>query len=223
MKTFNRITSALAVVALTSFAAVAQNQATPPTNPPATPPATTQPAPEQPGAQEKLVYVKLTTSMGDIFLELDAEKAPISVENFMNYVAKEHYDGTIFHRVIDGFMIQGGGFTPDMKQKPTEKPIKNEWKNGLKNKRGTVAMARTQVADSATTQFFINVNDNDFLDVARDGAAYAVFGKVVSGMEVVDKIKGVRTVMKNGMGDVPAEPVVIQKATKVTKEEANPA
>jgi peptidyl-prolyl cis-trans isomerase A (cyclophilin A) len=219
MKTFGRITITLAALALTSLAANAQNQGTPP----ATPPATTQPAPEQPSAQEKLVYVKLTTSMGDIFLELDAEKAPISVENFMNYVAKEHYDGTIFHRVIDGFMIQGGGFTPDLKQKPTEKPIKNEWKNGLKNKRGTIAMARTQVADSATTQFFINVNDNDFLDVARDGAAYAVFGKVVNGMDVVDKIKGVRTVMKNGMGDVPAEPVIIQKATKVTKEEANPA
>lgn len=223
MKTFSRIAITLAALALTSLAASAQNQGTPPTNPPTTPPATTQPAPEQPGAQEKLVYVKLTTSMGDIFLELDAEKAPISVENFMNYVAKGHYDGTIFHRVINDFMIQGGGFTPDMKQKPTEKPIKNEWKNGLKNKRGTIAMARTQVADSATTQFFINVNDNDFLDVARDGAAYAVFGKVVSGMEVVDKIKGVRTVMKNGMGDVPAEPVVIQKATKITKEEANPA
>jgi cyclophilin family peptidyl-prolyl cis-trans isomerase len=144
--------------------------ATPPATAPATPPATPQPAPAPPATQEnpvdaKLVYVKLSTSMGDIVLELDNEKAPLSTQNFLAYVKKGHYDGTIFHRVIDGFMIQGGGFTPDLKQKPTDKPIKNEWKNGLRNTRGTVAMARTgQVVDSATSQFFINVADNAFLD-----------------------------------------------------------
>lgn len=212
-----------AVLACAAFGmqgAFAQDQA--PSAAPATPPAT-QPAPAPPEAKEKLVYVKMTTSMGDIVLELDGEKAPISVENFMNYVAKGHYDGTIFHRVIDGFMIQGGGFTPDMEQKPVDKPIKNEWQNGLKNKAGTVAMARTNVVDSATSQFFINVNDNDFLDTPRDGAAYAVFGKVVGGMDVVNKIKGVQTGMKNRMGDVPVTPIVIQKAVKITKDEAIPA
>ena len=170
--------------------------------------------------QANLVYVKLATSMGDIVLELDNEKAPLSTQNFLGYVAKGHYDGTIFHRVIDGFMIQGGGFTPDLKQKSTDKPIKNEWKNGLKNSRGTVAMARTQVADSATSQFFINVADNGFLDQPRDGAAYAVFGKVVAGMDVVDKIRAVPTGVKNGMGDVPLQPVMINKATKFDTKDA---
>lgn len=168
----------------------------------------------------KLVYVKLSTSMGDIVLELDNEKAPLSTQNFLAYVKKGHYDGTIFHRVIDGFMIQGGGFTPDLKQKPTDKPIKNEWKNGLKNSRGTIAMARTQVVDSATSQFFINVADNAFLDQPRDGAAYAVFGKVVAGMEVVDKIRAVQTGVKNGMGDVPLQPVLINKAAQFDSKEA---
>lgn len=224
MRTRVLLSAVVACAAICATSAFGQDQAstTPTATPPAQPPAT-QPAPATPEAKEKIVYVKLTTSMGDIVLELDGEKAPISVENFLNYVKKGHYDGTIFHRVIDGFMIQGGGFTPDMKQKATDNPIKNEWKNGLKNKAGTVAMARTNVADSATSQFFINVNDNDFLDTPRDGAAYAVFGKVVGGMDVVAKIKGVSTGMKNGMGDVPTTPIVIQKATKITKEEAIPA
>ncbi|MCC6676752.1 MAG: peptidyl-prolyl cis-trans isomerase [Phycisphaerales bacterium] len=181
------------------------------------------PAAAQPSLEEKLVYIRMTTSMGDIVLELDGEKAPISVANFMSYVGKGHYDGTIFHRVMDGFMIQGGGFTADMKQKATDKPIKNEWKNGLKNKTGTVAMARTSVADSATCQFFINVTDNDMLDTPRDGAAYAVFGKVVAGMDVVNKIKAVPTGRKGGMSDVPTTPVVIEKVVKITKEEATAA
>lgn len=181
--------------------------------------------PAAPSAEEKLVYVKMATSKGDIYLELNREKAPISVENFLKYQEKGHYDGTIFHRVISTFMIQGGGFTPDMKQKPTDKPIRNEWQNGLKNKRGTIAMARLGGnADSATSQFFINVVDNDFLDRPQpDGAAYAVFGKVVAGMDVVDKIKVVKTGNKAGHGDVPIEPVSIVKVTKITKEEADKA
>ena len=159
--------------------------------------------------------VKLTTNHGDIVIELDEAKAPISVANFLSYVDKGHYDGTIFHRVIPGFMIQGGGFSSDMRQKPTEAPIKNEWKNGLKNARYTIAMARTSVPDSATSQFFINIADNTFLDQARDGAAYAVFGKVTQGSEIVDKIAGVRTGNKGGHQDVPVEPVTIQKALRI--------
>lgn len=161
--------------------------------------------------------IKLTTSKGEITLELDPEKAPESAKNFAQYVADGHYDGTVFHRVIDGFMIQGGGFTPDMKQKPTREGIPNEWKNGLKNKRGTIAMARVGgQPGSATAQFFINVVDNDFLDKAQpDGAAYAVFGSVVEGMDVVDAIRAVRTGMKAGNADVPQEPVVIQKAEMI--------
>lgn len=160
------------------------------------------------------MQVKLTTSHGEIVLELDPKSAPISTENFVAYVKSGHYDGTVFHRVIDSFMIQGGGHTADLKKKPTNKPIKNEWKNGLKNTRGTVAMARLGGdADSATSQFFINTVDNAFLDRPQpDGAAYAVFGKVVSGMDVVDKIRKVKTTSKMGMGDVPVEPVVIAKA-----------
>ncbi|MBK7403400.1 MAG: peptidylprolyl isomerase [Phycisphaerales bacterium] len=158
--------------------------------------------------------IKLTTSKGEITLELDGEKAPESAKNFAQYVTDGHYDGTVFHRVIDGFMIQGGGFTPDMKQKPTREGVANEWKNGLKNKRGTIAMARVGGRpDSGTAQFFINVADNAFLDQAQpDGAAYAVFGKVVEGLDVVDAIRGVRTGMKAGHADVPLEPIVIQKA-----------
>ena len=158
--------------------------------------------------------VILDTTHGPIHLELDAANAPISTANFLEYVDSGHYTGTIFHRVIDGFMIQGGGFTHEMQQKPTNAPIKNEWKNGLKNKRGTIAMARTNVVDSATSQFFINVADNDFLDQPRDGAAYAVFGKVTKGMDVVDKIKSVKTGVKKGMGDVPVTPVAILSAKR---------
>ncbi|MBI5781978.1 MAG: peptidyl-prolyl cis-trans isomerase [Rhodocyclales bacterium] len=165
------------------------------------------------GAQT--VQVKLATNRGDIVLELDAAKAPKTVENFLAYVESRHYDGTIFHRVIDGFMIQGGGLTADMKQKPTRAPIANEADNGLKNQRGTVAMARTQDPHSATAQFFINVADNDFLDYRAptvQGWGYCVFGKVVQGMDVVDAIKSVKTGSAGPYRDVPLEPVVIEHA-----------
>jgi peptidyl-prolyl cis-trans isomerase A (cyclophilin A) len=159
--------------------------------------------------------VKIATSMGDIVVQLDAAKAPKTVDNFVQYVKAGHYNGTVFHRVIDGFMIQGGGMTPDMKEKPTRAPIPLESRNGLSNVRGTIAMARTNVPDSATAQFFINVKDNAFLDAARspDGNGYAVFGKVVQGMDVVDKIRKVETGQKGPYGDVPVQPVTIKSAT----------
>jgi peptidyl-prolyl cis-trans isomerase A (cyclophilin A) len=159
--------------------------------------------------------VKLETSMGNIVLELDKAKAPKTVDNFMQYVKAGQYDGTVFHRVIDGFMIQGGGMLPDMSEKPTRAPIPLESRNGLTNVRGSIAMARTMDPNSATGQFFINLKDNAMLDAAnsRDGNGYAVFGKVVSGMEVVDKIKGVATGNKGPHQNVPLEPVLIKKAT----------
>jgi peptidyl-prolyl cis-trans isomerase B (cyclophilin B) len=160
--------------------------------------------------------VVLTTNHGAITLELDVEKAPKSVENFVNYVKSGHYDGTIFHRVIDGFMIQGGGFDPDMKQKSTNDPIDNEAENGLKNDRYTIAMARTSDPHSATAQFFINVGDNDFLNYpGSDGWGYAVFGKVTEGEDVVDAIRAVKTGRKSMFSDVPVETVVIEKAEVV--------
>ena len=161
--------------------------------------------------------VEFKTSQGDIRIELNDEKAPITTANFLEYVDSGHYDGTIFHRVINNFMIQGGGFTPDMKQKKTRASIKNEWRNGLKNVNGSIAMARLGGdPDSASAQFFINVKDNGFLDQPQgDGAAYAVFGKVVSGMDVVEKIKLVRTGNKAGHENVPTEPVVITSAKRV--------
>lgn len=162
--------------------------------------------------------VKLTTNFGDITLELNAEKAPITVANFLSYVEKGFYDGVIFHRVINDFMIQGGGFDVDMKQKPTDAPIKNEADNGLSNDKYTIAMARTMVPDSASAQFFINVKDNDFLNFSApttQGWGYCVFGKVVEGMDVVDKIKAVKTASRGGHQDVPVEPVVIEKAVVV--------
>ena len=155
---------------------------------------------------------------GVITLELDQEKAPKSVENFVNYVKKGHYDGTIFHRVIPGFMVQGGGFEPGMSQKPTDAQIDNEANNGLKNNNYTVAMARTNAPHSATAQFFINVKDNDFLNFTAptaSGWGYAVFGKVVGGADVVDKIKAVKTGRKGFHDDVPVEDVVIEKAVLV--------
>ena len=161
--------------------------------------------------------VLLATSLGDITIQLDPEKAPKTVANFLDYVKSGHYDGTVFHRVIGGFMIQGGGFTPEMVQKPTRAPIPLESRNGLKNERGTVAMARTSVPDSATSQFFINVVDNAMLDQpnARDGQGYAVFGKVVAGMDVVDKIRAVETTSVGPHQNVPAKPVLIRSATIV--------
>lgn len=158
--------------------------------------------------------VKLSTSMGDIVVELAPEKAPKTVQNFLQYVKDKHYDGTIFHRVIDGFMIQGGGFTSDLAQKPTREPIPLEASNGLKNDSYTIAMARTGNPNSATSQFFINVKNNDGLNApSPDGYGYAVFGKVVAGKDVVDKIRAVPTGTKNGMQNVPVVPVVIQFAT----------
>ena len=163
-----------------------------------------------------MTQVRLTTSMGPITIELDEAKAPISAKNFLSYVDSGHYNGTSFHRVINGFMIQGGGFTKDMQQKPVQAPIKNESTNGLKNDNYTVAMARTNVRDSATSQFFINVKDNAFLNFAGDSnPGYAVFGKVVDGKDTVDKIKAVQTGNQRGMGDVPNTAVVIEKAERV--------
>jgi cyclophilin family peptidyl-prolyl cis-trans isomerase len=161
--------------------------------------------------------VTLTTSLGVIELELDPDKAPITVKNFLEYVDAGFFDGTIFHRVIPGFMIQGGGFSADFVQKPTRAEIKNEATNGLVNKRGTVAMARTNVVDSATAQFFINLKDNDFLNHSSAdprGYGYAVFGHVSSGMDVVDKIAAVETGSKGGQQDVPKTNVVIQSAKR---------
>jgi peptidyl-prolyl cis-trans isomerase B (cyclophilin B) len=157
--------------------------------------------------------VVLSTNHGDITIELDAEKAPKTVENFLSYVKAGHYDGTIFHRVIDGFMIQGGGFEPGMKQKECGEPIDNEASNGLANEQYTVAMARTNDPHSATAQFFINVKDNGFLDYSGpDHWGYCVFGRVTAGTEVVDEIRKVRTGTKGFHGDVPVEDVIIEKA-----------
>ncbi len=169
------------------------------------------------GKETGNIMVTLTTSKGAIEIELDTENAPISSENFLAYVDSGHFDGTIFHRVIPGFMVQGGGFAPDMSQKDTLAAIKNEATNGLKNNRGTLAMARTNVVDSATAQFFINVADNDFLNHSSPddrGYGYAVFGTVTSGMDVVDAIVGVPTGNKGGHSDVPQEPILIEKAER---------
>ncbi|GHE56696.1 peptidylprolyl isomerase A [Streptomyces vinaceus] len=163
---------------------------------------------------DKTPHVLLTTSFGDIEIELNAEKAPISVKNFLEYADSGFYDNTIFHRVIPGFMVQGGGFTEVMEQKPTRDPIRNEAGNGLLNTRGTLAMARTSNPDSATSQFFVNVADNDFLNPVRD-RGYAVFGKVTRGMEVVDQIVNSPTTIKKGMRDVPADPVFIKSAKRL--------
>jgi peptidyl-prolyl cis-trans isomerase B (cyclophilin B) len=165
-----------------------------------------------------MTKVRLSTSMGPIVIELDDAKAPVTVANFLSYVDAGHYDGTIFHRVIPDFMVQGGGFTKAMQQKPVKAPIKNEGSNGLKNANYTVAMARTNVRDSATSQFFINVKDNAFLDYSGENAqgwGYAVFGKVVEGMEVVDAIVAVPTTTKGPYENVPADPIVIRKASVV--------
>jgi peptidyl-prolyl cis-trans isomerase B (cyclophilin B) len=158
--------------------------------------------------------VKLSTNLGTITLDLDAQRAPETVKNFLQYVQDGHYDNTVFHRVIDGFMIQGGGFEPGMRQKPTRAPVGNEANNGLKNDRGTVAMARTGDPHSATAQFFINIADNAFLNHSAptaQGWGYCVFGRVTDGMDVVEKIKGVRTGSKGVHKDVPVEDVVIER------------
>jgi len=157
--------------------------------------------------------ITLQTNHGDIVIELDQENAPNTCENFIQYVKDGHFDGTIFHRVIDNFMIQGGGFGPGMVEKPTRAPIENEAGNGLSNVNGSIAMARTMDPHSATAQFFINVADNKFLDhPGQDGWGYCVFGKVVNGMEVLDKLKGVETTTRGGHQDVPADDILIEKA-----------
>jgi cyclophilin family peptidyl-prolyl cis-trans isomerase len=158
--------------------------------------------------------INFKTNKGSFTIELNKDEAPISSENFLNYVNKDFYKGTIFHRVIDGFMIQGGGFDENMNQKETDAPIKNEASNGLKNEAYTLAMARTSIPDSATSQFFINVSDNSFLDFpGQDGAGYCVFGKVTKGMDVIDLIKSVTTGLSNGHQDVPIEPIIIEDVT----------
>jgi len=165
-------------------------------------------------AEAKNPTLVIETSLGNVKVELFQKEAPISVKNFLDYAKSGFYEGTIFHRVIPGFMVQGGGFTTDMQQKQTKAPIKNEAANGLKNDRGTLAMARTNVVDSTSSQFFINVADNSFLNhkpgAGAQGYGYAVFGKVIEGMEVVDKIVAARTGMRNGMGDVPLQPILIK-------------
>lgn len=171
--------------------------------------------------QEAPTMVLIKTTVGDIKVELHTEKAPKSVANFLSYVDDKFYDGTIFHRVINGFMIQGGGFTKTMDKKKTEPPIENEATNGLTNDRGTLAMARTTNPNSATSQFFINVVDNGGLNRPRpDGHGYAVFAKVIDGMDIVDKIKEVPTGIRDGMRDVPVEPIVIQSITRVETAQA---
>ncbi|WP_248767910.1 peptidylprolyl isomerase [Pseudomonas sp. MWU12-2345] len=162
----------------------------------------------------KAPHVELVTTNGTIEIELDPVHAPISTKNFLAYVDSGFYNNTIFHRVIPGFMVQGGGFTAQMSQKPTQAPIKNEASNGLHNVRGSLSMARTSDPNSATSQFFINVKDNDFLDPGRD-AGYAVFAKVVKGMEVVDIIVNSPTTTKQGMSDVPSDPVYIKSAKRI--------
>ncbi len=162
--------------------------------------------------------VKLETSLGDILVQLDTRKAPITTANFIQYVKSGHYDGTIFHRVIKNFMIQGGGMTAEMKEKHTNAPIRNEANNGLKNKKYTIAMARTSDPQSASSQFFINTKDNDFLNFKAEtpqGWGYAVFGKVIKGQDVVDRIENVATGRKSGHDDVPKAPVIIKKAVVV--------
>ena len=163
-------------------------------------------------------HILMTTTVGPMTLELDADNAPKTVENFLSYVSNGFYDGTIFHRVIDNFMVQGGGFTADMEQKATQAPIENEANNGLKNARGTIAMARTQDPHSATAQFFINVQDNDFLNHTGEnmqGWGYAVFGKVTEGEDVLDKIRCVQTGSQVGHQDVPVEPIIIESVTVI--------
>lgn len=202
----------------------------PPPSPTKKTPAKKQPTskPQEPSKDKEsaadnapLVYVLMQTSMGDIVIELNREKAPITVKNFLSYTDKKYYDGTIFHRVMRRFMIQGGGFTEDMRKKPVDKPIKNEWKNGLKNVTGSIAMARLgRRPNSATAQFFINVKDNTSLDQPNDGAGYAVFGKVVAGMKVIRKIEGSRTTAKGSHGNVPIITVLIKIVSRLTDAEA---
>ena len=189
---------------------------------PAKAPATTAPAAEKTPAAESIEYAILSTTKGPILIELDRAKAPISVENFVSYITSGHFDNTVFHRVMPGFVIQGGGFNADGVQKSTQAPIKNEGKNGLKNSRGTLSMARTPDPNSATSQFFISLKDNDMLDASpATGAGYAVFGKVLVGMKVVDEIAKVKTGVKHGMSDWPTADVLLTKVVMVSKADAD--
>ncbi len=208
----SRCLSLIAALAVGSSIASAQDTK------PATPPADEH-------ADAAMLYAKMTTNHGTIILELNRAKAPISVKNFVAYVEAESYDGTIFHRVIPSFMIQGGGFKSDFQKVPTEAPIKNEWQNGLSNMRGTIAMARTNVVDSATNQFYINVVDNQGLDGAPGKPGYAVFGKVIAGMDVADKIRNVPTAtnMQARMQNVPVETVLIESVRMMSEEDAKAA
>jgi peptidyl-prolyl cis-trans isomerase A (cyclophilin A) len=198
-----------------------------PKEPPKQEPAKQEPAKavQPPSQPAKLVYVRMSTTAGDILLELNQDKAPLSVDNFLAYVEKKEYDGTIFHRVIPTFMVQGGGYSPDLTERKGGQPIKNEWRNGLKNVRGSIAMAREAEPDSATREFYINVVDNPKLDGPREttgNAGYAVFGRVAAGMDVVDKIRHGATASRpdKEMENVPLDPVRITKVVKVGVEEA---
>jgi cyclophilin family peptidyl-prolyl cis-trans isomerase len=195
------------MISAAALLCLAQAAAVPQAAPSAAPSAVPSPRPSPTGP-----VVVLETSLGRIRIGLFEDKSPLSTANFLRYVRKGHYDGTVFHRVMPTFMIQGGGMTPDLKEKPTDPPIRNEARNGLRNNRGTVAMARTEDPNSATSQFFINLKDNAFLDFGIRGAGYAVFGEVLDGMAVVDKIASVATTSKGGYDNVPSTPVVILSA-----------
>ncbi len=218
------LSSAIAVTAAFACSLASWGQGGVPAPAPASPAAPGAPAADAAKQEIKTAYVQFKTNLGDIVIELDLTNAPVSSENFIRYVKEGFYDGTIFHRVIPGFVIQGGGFTSDMAQKETHAGITNEWRNGLKNARGTLSMARLGGRpDSATSQFFINLVDNQALDLDRDGAAYAVFGHVVSGMEVVDKVAGAPTQQFKGHADVPKDAVTIESAKIIEKPTGLPA
>ena len=206
---FRRLQPDAAALLLLLAVTAASGQDTRPASPPTS-------RPVQP-----IAYALIMTSMGDILIELNGLKAPITVANFLSYADKGFYDGTIFHRVMANFMIQGGGLTPELTKKTTDPPIKNEWRNGLKNTRGSIAMARLPGRpDSATSQFYINVVDNANLDSPSGGAAYAVFGRVVAGMDTVDKIRSVDVGMKKSLRNVPIVTVVIEKVRQISDEDA---
>ena len=201
------------ILALALALALAQAAAGPPATAPAAPEPAPRPIPS--GPVVALEVAQGRTALGTILIALNPEKAPISVKNFLEYVRSGHYDGTVFHRVIPGFMIQGGGFTPELEERPTRGAIRNEARNGLRNSRATVAMARTDDPDSAASQFFINVRDNHRLDFGIGGAGYAVFGEVIEGMDVVDRIVAVPTTSRGQHQSVPQVAVVIRKASEV--------
>ncbi|MEY3021448.1 MAG: hypothetical protein RIS86_646 [Planctomycetota bacterium] len=206
----------LAIVALAALAPVATALAQDP--------APAAPAAQAPAPAQTMEYAVMRTNKGDLVLELDRAKAPVTVENFVRYAKKGFYDGTVFHRIVPGFVIQGGGFEPSGVQKKTDAPIDNEWQNGLKNLRGTLSMARTADPKSATSQFFVNLKDNDSLDrPISGGAGYAVFAKVVAGMGTVDAIAREPRGVRNSMQDWPVKDVVIEKVVLVSKEDADKA